>query len=222
VEIDVGSGNVNVFGGADGATGTITTEFAKQPPEVVHYVDGGVLHIEGECATLQLHCDIDVELTVPPGTDVSVLTGSGEVWISDTTGDVTVSAGSGDLDLDGLSGRVEADTGSGDVTLQGCAGVLVAATGSGDIQGTDLAFSEAEAVTGSGDVRLQLEAPVTRVDVETGSGEVDIEVLPGSYRLEIDTNSGDVDIHPAIIADSSAASVLSASTGSGDVRVGIP
>ncbi|WP_165367521.1 DUF4097 family beta strand repeat-containing protein [Phytoactinopolyspora endophytica] len=131
----------------------------------------------------------DVVLTGGLG-DVAAKTGSGDV-IAESCADVTIKTGSGDIRVDGATGA-EANTGSGDILVQHCSGRIGTDTGSGNIR-IDRAGDHTEAHTSSGDIEV---------------GEV-------MAQLDSRTASGDIRIRRAIEGD------VAAKTASGDVTVGV-
>ncbi len=81
---------------------------------------GGVLRLAGDCDRwLGGHCHVDYEISVPPGTGVSVDVGSGDTRIDAlrSTRPLVAHGGSGDLDLRDVSApSVDLRVGSGDIT----------------------------------------------------------------------------------------------------------
>lgn len=220
VVVDVDGGDVVVVGdpAAAGATGTIVASFGARAPEIRHYVDAGVLHVEGDCASLAMVCAIDLELVVPEGVRVEVESGAGEVDVRDVVGDVVVDTGAGDVRIADVAGRVEVDTGAGSVALERCAGEVVVDTGTGDVTGTALGSPVVQVDAGAGSVDLELRGAVERVAVDLGTGDVRLQVPAGRYVLDVETGAGDVDV-AGVTEDPGAAAILEASTGAGDVSV---
>jgi DUF4097 and DUF4098 domain-containing protein YvlB len=151
---------------------------------------------------------IDIRVTVPLRSTVSVKTGSATIRASGGLADASLS------------------TGSGNITAIGCAEVL-AKTGSGDIHADDV--SAVQASSGSGDVKV--DRCTGRVDVQTASGDVRVT---GIYRRsELHTASGDIEIG-SLSSDVNAKTAsgdirirhtqegaLDAKTASGDVSIAI-
>jgi hypothetical protein len=202
VDIDLDAGEVMLVGHeGEGVLGTVTSRWTDQPPEVVHYVQDGVLHVLGRCDAYAVPCLVDVSLTVPPGADVRVDT---------DVGSVTVRA---------IDGDVEVSTLDGDVEARAIGGGLFVESGGGDIRGEELTGALVDARTMDGDVSLSLTTAPSRVVGRTASGDVHIRVPDGTYRVEADAQGGEVEIASAILQDTSADAVIVAESASGDVHV---
>jgi len=146
---------------------------------------GGAIRLEAACRPLlSPGCGVDVTITVPEGTAVDLLTGSGDVDVSGLDGAVAVRTGSGDVEAERLRTQ--------DLTVR---------TGSGDVDATFARPPFAVKVaTGSGDVDLGL--PQTRtpyaVDARSESGEVD-DAIPATDAqdarvVRVRTQAGDVEV----------------------------
>lgn len=136
-----------------------------------------------------------IEVTMPPGLDLSVDVGSGEVVLKGDFGDAKLDAdsGSGSVRFDGAATDFAADTGSGSVEVAVTRPLrrFVADTGSGSVV-LEGGADEARADTGSGGVRL--EGLRGSANVDTGSGSVAASwtsIVPGS-AIRADTGSGGV------------------------------
>ncbi len=141
-----------------------------------------------------------IEVTMPPGLDVTVDVGSGEVTLQGDFGEAELAA----------------DTGSGAVRLDGAAGDFSADTGSGAVEAVvTRPLRRFVADTGSGSVSLDGGADDARAD--TGSGSVELAGLTGS--MDADTGSGSVTASWASITPRSA---IRAGTGSGGVTLELP
>jgi hypothetical protein len=97
--------------------------------------------------------------------------GSGELSVSDVTGDLSVEDGSGSIEVAGVTGNVRLSDGSGGITVRDVGGsVIVAEDGSGSI--------EVHTVTGS-------------VTVERdGSGSIDVAGVKGDFTVARDGSGG--------------------------------
>ncbi|MEW5763970.1 MAG: DUF4097 family beta strand repeat-containing protein [Acidobacteriota bacterium] len=136
-----------------------------------------------------------VVVVLPPGMDLNLDTGSGEITLKgeNPDRDLTVDTGSGDVRVEGSCKNLEADVGSGRVVvrLSAPAGRVAVDTGSGDVEFHGEA-SEFRGDTGSGSIRA--EGLVGRATFDTGSGDVEAvwSKVPGAVRIVADTGSGDV------------------------------
>lgn len=197
--------------------------------------DGGrQVRVAGSGAGLRAHADLVI--AVPPGKQVAVHHGAGELSASAVTGDllldtsagrVTVRGGRGDLSIDTGSGSVEVidlqgdlrvDTGSGGVHVSGVRGThLNVDTGSGSVRVSDVRSDQLRVDTGSGGIRLAgVHASDLRLD--TGSGGVDAELLSDVRSVVIDTGSGSV----TLALPEGAGADVDVETGSGRIDVDLP
>nr|WP_246221070.1 DUF4097 family beta strand repeat-containing protein [Phytoactinopolyspora mesophila] len=169
---------------------------------------------------------IDIQVTVPQASTLTVHTGSANIraggGLAETslhTGsgnitaigctDVLTKTGSGDIQVDDVS-SVRASSGSGNVNVERCAGRVDVNTASGDVRVTDLA-GDSELRTASGNVEIG--SMSARVTAKTASGDVRVQrTVEGT--LEAKTASGDVTIGVA----SGTAAKLDCSAVSGRVR----
>jgi hypothetical protein len=148
---------------------------------------------------------VQLEVTVPSGTEldlhtgagnttvgglrsrVKVDTGAGDVSITDLIGDLDAHTGAGSLTIDGISGRVQADTGSGSVRIGSVTGDIDAHTGSGSIEVRE-ASGRARLDTGAGSVDYQGD-PEGDCRFETGTGSLTLRV-PADLNMQIDLETG--------------------------------
>ena len=136
---------------------------------------------------------VDLEITAPPGTEMDLHTGAGEVELRDMTGTIRVHTGAGDIDARGAAGPMELGTGAGSVRYEG----------------TPTGYCRFE--TGAGEITLRLPAnPDVRVDLHTGLGSVNV-----SYDVDSQTSARDVE---GVIGNGDRATIY-ASTGLGSISV---
>lgn len=176
-------------------------------------LDGSTLRLPGDChggawGWLSF-CSVSYDIQVPPGVDLTVRTGSGDVDVAGlTTSSLTVKAGSGDLSLT-------------DLTSQS----VTANAGSGDIDVADLSSPSAVVETGSGDVTVTYAVVPSDLRASTGSGDLEVYVPRDdtAYTVHQHTGSGDLSNH-LLSSDRDPATgpthVLSVQTGSGDLTLG--
>lgn len=201
VYFDVDSGYVRVsYAETDRITVRRIIQYQEEYPAVGMAVSSGELQLSASCPALAFACEVDHELIVPFGTQLSGGTGSGELVIS------------------APDNKVDLETGSGEITVTDSSGALYLATGSGDISATGLLSLNVSAETGSGDVTLHHIGPPDNVTVDTGSGDVQLSVPAGTYAIDVDTGSGDIHMD-GITLDANAPAKLTVDTGSGDVSI---
>lgn len=119
---------------------------------------------------------VDLDITAPAGTRLSLNTGSGAVEVDSLTGDLSVHTGSGGIELRNVPGAIEASTGSGGIDVLGGGGPVNLRTGSGGIDYEGTPQGDCRFETGSGGIRLHLPATLNvTVDLSTGSGSIEVD-----------------------------------------------
>jgi hypothetical protein len=203
IELDLDAGAVELTAVPDlaGANGTISSRWTDVAPEIVHYVEKGVLHVIARCAESAIACRVDVTAQVPATSNVGVDTRRGAVTVTGVQGDVEVNTGDGDLQLDNDDGSLVVDTRNGDISGEGLTSTLV------------------DARTGQGDIDLELLSMPLRIDARTDDGDVTIAVPAGAYRVEADAANGDVSLSEMVKEDAAAKNVIVAETQHGDVDI---
>lgn len=168
---------------------------------------GGVLHLEAPLPRFFSRERTRIRVTLPPGSEIDVGTGSGDITCTVPLSRAVVRSGSGDIHLVEV-GDLVAVTGSGDVRVT-TVGRGRAQTGSGDIWAGAVRDSLVTR-TGSGDVTV---ASTGRLQSTSGSGDITVDELHGQARLR--TASGDAHVARAVSGH------LDVKSTSGDVRVGV-
>jgi hypothetical protein len=154
-----------------------------------------------------LSTSVNFVITVPTTVRLTVSTTSGDVHLTDLTGEFSISATSGDVDVAGLDGDCEIQTTSGDLKLRETKGdveinstssdVLVDnVRGNVNVQSTS-GETEAYWLTG----KLQITKTSGGVRVESVSGDIDINATSGNIEIQqregglfVSTASGDVHV----------------------------
>ncbi|MGC0142198.1 MULTISPECIES: DUF4097 family beta strand repeat-containing protein [unclassified Pseudactinotalea] len=151
---------------------------------------------------------LDIEVQVPPGSDIEVFSGSGDLTARGTVGSVQVRTGSGDVYLE-QAGAVKVSSGSGDVVVDSLTDGGFK-SGSGDLR-LGRASGHIEFNSGSGDLIIE---SATDVVSTTASGDSRIGELAGTARIR--SASGDLEVRKATHG------TINASSASGDVTVAVP
>jgi hypothetical protein len=203
IEVDLDAGNVAITsaGAGAGARGTVEMRWSEAAPEVLHYVQDGVLHILGRCDTFALTCRTDV--TIEVGADVSV----------------GVSSGLGGMVVSGVNGDVEGATEDGPIELHDIGGVVFVETGNGAIMGDGLTGSVIDARSDGGTVELHVMNKPERLVARTETGDVNLLVPAGPYRVQAAAPSGDLILGVMIQEDATSESVIVARTQNGNIRI---
>lgn len=164
----------------------------------------------------------DVQVALPQGLSVDILTASGDIAFSGVTiatlsvstvsGDVdltnvqtdvlTIGTTSGDVELEQVtvSGETNLETTSGELDLEDCTlnGSLTVSSVSGDLAGQAMISGNITIGTTSGDVELNLSGSPAHSagNISTTSGEMNLQGLQAQadYVVNVSTVSGDVTI----------------------------
>jgi hypothetical protein len=173
---------------------------------------------------------IDYEITLPRGSAINSITGSGDVEIQDVGASVKAQSGSGSVRVHGVQGMttlgtgsgdielqqtgpgdVKAETGSGSIRLHGISGALKASTGSGDIEAEGQPTSDWKVSTGSGSVRLSVGNAHFTLDADTGSGNISV--------AQPMTMQGSLNRHHVSAVVGGGGPTIRVGTGSGDIQI---
>lgn len=126
--------------------------------------------VTGDAATLTIdstgvcpagsQCTIDLEVTVPPGTNVEVLATAGDVSVSGSEGTLSVQSQLGDVELEpAATTGVTVRTGAGDIEVKLPDGRYAVTTSAG---------------VGDVDVAVTNASDGVPVDLTTGAGDIDV------------------------------------------------
>ncbi len=210
IHVENGRGSVTVTA-TDTATTKIHIAGARADEVVVDQDDHGISVIAPKVRGLAPQAGLDIEVSLPVGSDLTAKLGGASLESSGRLGQVMVRSGSGRVTLDRVAGPCVVTTGSGAVTVVEAAADLRARSGSGRIE-VDHAGATAAVSTGSGRIRLGR----CDGDVAAKSGSGSVEVGEAERDLSLKTASG------SITVGSVRRGRTTAKAASGNVRVGIP
>ena len=187
-----------------------------------------------------------VELEVPVDMSCELKTVSGNITVSDITGDVVVRSVSGDVDASSMAHLSSAQATSGDVDLDKCLvdGDVISKSGdldirnstvrgmlksySGDVAVLNTVLNDTDVLSFSGDVSLERVTVQSSARLKTTSGDVRAELDQHDVMVDVETRSGeasirgpgvDVEVQRQRIPVGLATVELSVHTGSGDIEV---
>lgn len=197
-------GDVEVRELTDGGTGQVEAEleWALSRPDLGPLTgsDDGTIVVTAPCEGVNFGtCAASFAITVPPGTDVEVIGGFGDVDV-DSTGTVEASATGGDLTVSGEPSRVALTSTLGNVTVErlGAPPELVRVDSTlGDVDVTLPAAVSyvVSTATELGDTQVTVDrasdSPYV-VDVETTLGSIEV-TTPTSTGTSVDTDPGSGD-----------------------------
>ena len=210
--VENGSGSVHI-------TATDTTESTVQvsgrhADEAIVSQDGdqiSVLAPKMQAGFLGGDTKLDMIITVPSDSTLTVKTGSADVTADGSFRAGKIKSGSGDVGIEILDGPALIETGSGDIRVDTADQELRVKSGSGDVR-VKYAGAAVSVSTGSGDVEIGTSNGPTVV--KTGSG--DLRVVDSHDDVALTTGSGD------FVVRSATSGRLTAKGASGDVHIGIP
>lgn len=150
------------------------------------------LKVEGGPWTRKLHAQVDFEIQVPTGCDLSVKVAKGDLSVKGTSGGIGLQAASGDIDLRNCSGKADLSTANGDITIEAFRGeALSAATINGDVEAEDVS-AQISLSSVSGDINTK-EVSGGVLKVSSVSGSISL-VKFQNLAVEVQSQSGDVEI----------------------------
>jgi len=246
VELNNGSGNVDIRGSADGKVhivGKVTAgwsvfggaeknvqEVVANPPIEQHDT---VVRIGGNSSMFR-NVSIDYKIEVPHDTEIDASVASGGMTIDGVRGpvkgssasgylhvynverDTQVSAASGSIDVSGIGGILRVNSASGDIVLANVKGDLKVNAASGSIRVTNPG-DRVDASSASGSIEVA--GAKNDLKVHAISGSVNVTGDPSASRYwELKSVSGSIDIH----VPPNASFLLTAETTSGSIRTNIP
>jgi len=148
---------------------------------------------------------VDFDISVPNTTDLTLHTGSGDIHVTDITGQSKADTGSGNIEANNINGQTTLSTGSGNIQIE-----QVKLSGQSSLH------------TGSGNIRLTGSlAPNGNYLLDTGSGNVTVN-MPADSAFQLKTKTGSGDLHNSFGSNqvgTSPYAELSIQTGSGNIKV---
>lgn len=163
--------NVNNFAGKitvrAGEPGTVQV-LAEKKALTARRLEAIQLRMEQQGDTVIIRADfslpasnasVDLEITVPANSQVTLRTGAGEVTLT------------------GIQGTLDISTGAGTVRVQDAQGPALIETGAGAINYDGLPTGESRLHTGAGSISIALPREVSlQVDLNTGLGRIDTQI----------------------------------------------
>ncbi|SFQ07221.1 DUF4097 domain-containing protein [Actinomadura madurae] len=197
VELDIGSGRVNLNGGSSKASLRRSVKYRGDRPEGVTYrIENGVLKLRG-CGS---RCSVRYTVDLPAGLPVSGKTSSGSIHLS-RVGAVNVSTDSGSIHLHEVAGPIKARTDNGEIEGRGLRGAGTdVKTDNGDVSLTPAKAQNIRAETDNGEIKVTVPAGRYRVTSHVGNGDRTIDVpndASAPYLLDLRTDNGDITAKPA-------------------------
>ncbi len=210
--VENGSGSVSIT--ADDTTESTVQVSGRHADETIVTQEGdqiSVLAPQLRTGFLGGDIKLDMIITVPSGSTLTVKTGSADISARGSYRAGKIKSGSGDVGVESLTGPALIETGSGDIRVETTDDELRVKSGSGDVR-VQVSGGAVSVSTGSGDVEIGTSnGPAV---VKTGSG--DLNVVESRDDVAMSTGSGD------FVVRSATSGRLTAKGASGDVHIGIP
>jgi DUF4097 and DUF4098 domain-containing protein YvlB len=160
-----------------------------QPVEVVIVKNGDAFEIQPKGYDLSdSHLRVDLEVSVPKKSPVSIKTDKGDVNVSDVSADLTVSDGNGDIDIHGTHGDVSVDLRKGDTKVSDTTGDVKISGKGGEIEVNNTSGS----LTVEGDFFGPVRADQITKGVRLVSGKADLTLSALAGHLEAGTGNLDL------------------------------
>jgi hypothetical protein len=182
---------------------------------------------------------LDIEVTVPAGTAMSITSWGADVCVTGRAGNVDLAGGSTASEIADVDGNLRLRVGSGASQVGRVRGSALVKSGSGDAQ-FDEVGGALSMLCGSGNLQVAVARGPVRmragsgtasigrahgdINLISGSGGMSIGLPPGQpARLEVTTGTGRLDselpVSDAAPDTSAAAITIRARTGSGNIRL---
>lgn len=134
---------------------------------------------------------IDVNIAIPAGLIIELDDGSGDINLTDVSGDFSIEDGSGGIEITRVTGNLRINDGSGDIQVEDVTGSVRVEDGSGDMTLYRISGDVHVLGDGSGDIRIETVGGNVTIE-DDGSGDIRVRNVAGSFETG-DTGSGDVD-----------------------------
>jgi Putative adhesin len=174
---------------------------AAEPGHSSWTLSGKTLRLSIDCSGLVFSCGSRFQVAVPPGTAVTINSGSGTDTVSGLPAAVTVNGDQGGVNVSGVSGPLRVSTGSGSVT------------------GTAIRSSAARITTNQGSADISFAAAPRSVTVKCSTGNATVRVPAAGHRYHVLVSSRAGSASSKVPDDPRAGSVVQVSSGNGDATV---
>jgi hypothetical protein len=142
---------------------------------------------------------INLHIELPGKMDLKIVDGSGDMYVTDITGNLAIDDGSGDIRLEGITGRITIRDDSGDIGIEEVTGSIEINDGSGEIE---IQHASGDVIITDTSGGIEINDIGGNITVTDGSGGIDIYGVKknvfireaGSGKLEVDGVQGKVTI----------------------------
>ncbi len=190
LDLQSGAGGVTVRPGADnkvsifarirargilvGMSGEEKVKRIQDNPPISQ--EGNTIRV-GRINDFELHKNvlIDYEITLPADSQVTIVTGAGNVNVRGVKGAVRATTGAGGIDCQDLSDDVRLETGAGNIIAHGIRGRLDASSGAGSIKASGDPKKDWRLNVGAGSIQIQVPGNASfELDASTGFGKINL------------------------------------------------
>ncbi len=151
-------------------------------------------------------------VTVPPETEIELVTASGDVFVNGLTKEVDIKTASGNITIENSAGDIEVKTASGDVMLKDSGGNVEISVASGDVKAVHI-NGDIEISAASGDINI--DDSKGEFELSTASGDIEAVKIFLDAESEISAASGDIEVSVA----KTPATNLTLETASGNLEL---
>jgi hypothetical protein len=196
----LGDGSVTLEPGPTARLTGIITYSLIRPHLAIHGSS-----VDYHCPVPTGQCSLNSTLTVPPGDNVSLSTGLGDLTVNGaTSGNISLSTSSGDLTANGL-------TGSSDSLI----------TTVGNITASGITAPDMTVNSSAGDITLTFTRVPDNITVHSTVGSISIVLPPvtGGYNIEANSNFGDSSVSQGVDQEPASPHVIKVTTTTGDISI---
>lgn len=134
---------------------------------------------------------VDYDIIIPKNFNLSIVSGSGDVFVKELNGYVKIKASSGDVNVENVEGEIEISTNGGDINLKKIIGNVKSTTTGGDIKLNSIS-GNVECQTTGGDLKI-----VSRdgsVNARTTGGDIFIDYSGENKGIKASTIGGNINL----------------------------
>ncbi len=134
---------------------------------------------------------VDYDLIIPKKYNLNVISGGGDVYLKNLSGNLRIKNSGGDVKLEGIEGEVNVSASGGDIIIKRVNGNVKISTSGGDIKLEEISGDVSCQTTG-GDVRI-----ISRdgnIDAKTTGGDIIVEHSGVIKGIKATTVGGDINL----------------------------
>jgi hypothetical protein len=196
----LGDGSVTLEPGPTARLTGIITYSLIRPHLAIHGSS-----VDYHCPVPTGQCSLNSTLTVPPGDNVSLSSGLGDLTVNGaTSGNISLSTSSGDLTANGLTGTSDTLT-----------------TTAGNITATGITAPDVTASAVAGDVTLTFTRAPGNLTVRSTFGDISIVLPPvtDGYNIQTSSHFGDSSVSSGVDQNNSSTHVIKVTSTAGDISI---